>query len=175
MWTHAISDLVIAISYFSIPFAIIFFLKKRDDISFQKVFLLFAAFIVTCGVGHLVDLWNIWNSDYHWSALIRGITATISLATAVGIWVLMPDALTIPSRLSLEEEVRQKEEAQSKIDEVNQSLELRIAERTHELERFNGLAVDREQRMIQLKARINELCLELDYPPEYDLTFMEKE
>jgi hypothetical protein len=47
-----------------------------------------------------------------------------------------------------------------------------VQERTYELEEFNHVAVEREERMIVLKRKINELCGELGRQPEYDLSFL---
>ena len=49
-WTHAISDLLIALSYLSIPVAIIYLVVRRGDLNFTGLPILFAAFIVACGV-----------------------------------------------------------------------------------------------------------------------------
>ncbi|MBA4386973.1 MAG: hypothetical protein C0404_03265 [Verrucomicrobia bacterium] len=43
-----------------------------------------------------------------------------------------------------------------------------------ELTHFNSAMVDRELRMIELKKRINELCVKAGLPPEYKLEFGEK-
>jgi hypothetical protein len=40
-----------------------------------------------------------------------------------------------------------------------------------ELERFNRLAVGREQRMIELKRQVNELSEKLGREPPYDVSF----
>ena len=50
---------------------------------------------------------------------------------------------------------------------VNQELQ----RRTDELERFNRLAVGREQRMIELKREVNELAQAAGQPSRYDLSF----
>lgn len=44
-----------------------------------------------------------------------------------------------------------------------------------ELQRFNRLAVDRENAMIQLKREVNRLCVELDQDPVHALEFMPEE
>jgi hypothetical protein len=43
---HAVSDGVIAASYFSIPMALAMFVRRRFDLEYKWVFWLFAAFIV---------------------------------------------------------------------------------------------------------------------------------
>ena len=50
-----------------------------------------------------------------------------------------------------------------------------VQQEVQELERFNRLAVSREQRMIELKRRINELLEAAEKPPAYDLAFAESQ
>lgn len=44
---------------------------------------------------------------------------------------------------------------------------------TEELERFHGLAVGRELRMIELKREVNDLARRAGLPPPYDLSFLD--
>jgi hypothetical protein len=64
LWTHVVSDAVIAFSYFSIPVMLVHFLRRRPDIPFPSVIGLFAAFIVLCGTGHVLEIWTVWNPVY---------------------------------------------------------------------------------------------------------------
>jgi C4-dicarboxylate-specific signal transduction histidine kinase len=130
------------------------------------------AFILTCGIGHLVDIWNIWNSAYWLSMIVRVVTALASIGTAVTLWPLIPVALKIPSTKLLEEEIVERQKADKELRKIRDNLEVRVQERTYELEEFNRLAVEREERMIVLKMKINELCSELGRQPEYDLSFL---
>ncbi|RQW77090.1 MAG: hypothetical protein EHM62_08935 [Methylococcus sp.] len=56
---HVLSDGVIALSYFSIPFALAFFVGQRRDLEYRWMFILFAAFILACGTTHLFDIWTL--------------------------------------------------------------------------------------------------------------------
>jgi chemotaxis methyl-accepting protein methylase len=49
--------------------------------------------------------------------------------------------------------------------------EQELLERTEELTRFNQAMIGREERMIELKKEINELCLRLNEPPRYRVDF----
>jgi len=53
---HVLSDAVIALSYFSIPFALAYFVGQRRDLEYRWMFILFAAFILACGTTHLFDI-----------------------------------------------------------------------------------------------------------------------
>ena len=103
VWTHVISDLIIATSYFSIPVALWYFAQKRPDVPFRWVFVLFGIFVMACGSTHLFSIWNIWQADYWPEAGMKVVTAAASLFTAIMLWPLLPRALAMPNRQQLAE------------------------------------------------------------------------
>ncbi|MBD0385982.1 MAG: response regulator [Nostoc sp. C3-bin3] len=102
VWLHIISDATIALAYYSIPFLLIYFISKRKDVPFNGVFLLFGAFIIACGTGHLIDIWTLWHPDYWIAGGLKAVTAIISIYTAFALFYLIPQALTLPSPAQLE-------------------------------------------------------------------------
>src|SRR6185437_844846 len=56
VWTHVVADSLIALSYFSIPLALIHFVRRRRDIVFGWMISLFALFILACGTSHLMSI-----------------------------------------------------------------------------------------------------------------------
>lgn len=126
VWLHVIADSLIALSYYAIPIALFWFVRKRRDIPFSWIFALFGAFIVACGTTHLMEVWNIWHADYWVDGAIKGITAAVSIPTAVLSIVYLPRAVELPSvsdwkraNARLEEDVRRRRETE---------LELRLSE-----------------------------------------------
>lgn len=97
LWLHVASDLVIAVAYYSIPFALWYFVKKREDLAYRWVFVLFGVFILLCGTTHLMSIWTIWHPSYWLDGIIKMITAGISIITAILIWPLIPKLLLLPS------------------------------------------------------------------------------
>lgn len=81
-WLYITSDIAIWLAYFIIPVIIIFFIQKRYDIPFLPIFWLFGAFIILCGSTHLMDALIFWWPAYRLSAILRLLTALVSLATA---------------------------------------------------------------------------------------------
>ena len=49
LWLHATSDTLIALAYYSIPVALIYFVRRRKDLVFPALFILFGVFIFACG------------------------------------------------------------------------------------------------------------------------------
>ena len=94
---HVAADALTGLSYYSIPVALVYFIWRRRDVAFSWVFGLFAAFILACGTTHFFSIWTLWNPDYGVEGIVKGVTATVSVLTAVALWVLMPKALALPS------------------------------------------------------------------------------
>src|SRR5690606_29226384 len=67
IFLHAASDSMIGLSYFSIPFALFYYVAKRREARFGPMFALFGAFIGLCGLTHVMEVYNIWNAAY-WEA-----------------------------------------------------------------------------------------------------------
>ena len=99
---HFSSDLFIALAYYSIPITLIYFVRQRQDLPYPQVFWLFSAFIVACGTTHLLAVWTLWHPDYWLSAMVKAITAIISLYTAATLIPIVPQALSLPSPAQLE-------------------------------------------------------------------------
>ncbi|HEY9627307.1 MAG TPA: PAS domain S-box protein [Coleofasciculaceae cyanobacterium] len=99
---HILADGLIALAYYSIPLTLFYFVRRRQDLSFSWVFLLFSAFIVACGTTHLLEIWTLWHPTYWLSSVVKLITAAISLATAVVLVLIAPQALASSSSAQLE-------------------------------------------------------------------------
>ncbi|MEY2882642.1 MAG: hypothetical protein RL490_366 [Pseudomonadota bacterium] len=101
IWTHVVADALIGAAYFSIPVVLGVFLARRRDVQFSWVVWLFAAFIMACGITHLMSIVVLWNPIYGIQALLKIATAIVSVATAVSLWPLLPRALALPSPAQL--------------------------------------------------------------------------
>jgi two-component system NtrC family sensor kinase len=102
VWMHIASDSLIALVYYSIPVILVYFVKKREDLPFKWIILLFGAFIVSCGTTHLMDVWTLWHPTYWLSGFLKVITALVSLSTAIALLPVIPKAIALPSPAQLE-------------------------------------------------------------------------
>ena len=94
---HLVSDALIGLAYTSIPFTLVYFVRRRRDLPFSWMFLLFGLFIISCGATHYMEIWTLWNSTYWLAGGIKAITALASVSTAVLLVRLVPHALELPS------------------------------------------------------------------------------
>lgn len=97
VWLNVISDSVIAVSYFTIPITLLWFVRKRRDLPFSFIFVLFGTFIVACGTTHVMEVWNLWHAQYWLAGGFKAVTAVASVGTAIVLTRLMPQALSLPS------------------------------------------------------------------------------
>ncbi|MBC7415253.1 MAG: PAS domain S-box protein, partial [Herminiimonas sp.] len=122
LWSMVGADAVIAAAYFSIPLAMMSFVRRRGASSMNLVAWLFIAFIFSCGITHVMDIWTIWYPDYGLQALTKTISAVVSLVTAVALWPLIPKALKIPTVDELQTVIRRLETEISKRRSVEDRL-----------------------------------------------------
>jgi two-component sensor histidine kinase len=118
LWTHVVSDVVIGLSYFSIPLALGVFLYHRRDVRFGWVIWMFVAFIMLCGVTHFAMVWTLWNPDYGVEALIKAATALASVVTAVAMWPLLPKVIALPSPAALQARIDERDQALAELKRV---------------------------------------------------------
>jgi two-component system, sensor histidine kinase len=93
---HVISDLLIAIAYFSIPIGIVYVAKKRPDAELQPIYYLFAAFILACGVTHVMGILTLWVPLYYTQGITKIVTALVSVATAIYLLPKLKHIMALP-------------------------------------------------------------------------------
>ena len=94
---HITADALIALTYYSIPLALFYFVLQRKDLSLNWVFLLFSAFAVSGGTTHLLEIWMLWHPMYWLLGGMKAVIALISVFTAIELLPLIPQVLALPS------------------------------------------------------------------------------
>lgn len=161
---HLGSDAAIAIAYAWIPIMLMYFIHKRQNKLFNWIFLLFGAFIVSCGLTHMMAIWTLWHPNYWLSGFLKAICAAISLATAAAMVPLMPKALAIPSpaelaaaNITLAEEIKEGKQKEKALRQL--TYELSIANERLQRENQERAAAQEalERSESQLKAQAERL------------------
>lgn len=105
-WLHILSDVLIFGAYTLIPVSLLIFAwKKHREILYAKLVWLFAAFIMACGIGHLIEASIFWHPWYRFSGVVKAITAMVSWATLVMIILKLPMALRVPGLLTVNKQL----------------------------------------------------------------------
>ncbi|MCB1884106.1 MAG: HAMP domain-containing histidine kinase [Geminicoccaceae bacterium] len=146
---HLVSDLLIALSYFSIPLVILRFLQHRRDLDYPWIGGLFVVFIAACGFTHLMDVAVVWRPAYGLQGVVKALTAAASVATAALLWYMLPKLTRLPTPTALREanarlvqEASQRQVAERRLQRAHDEMENRVRERTADLSR---LTADLEQ------------------------------
>lgn len=146
VWSHVISDSMIALSYFAISLTLAHIVYKFwRDIPFQRMFLAFGLFIIACGLTHVMEVVTVWDPVYVLSAFLKAFTALASMTTAIALPFIVPGILLMVrnARQSeqylrvLESGLSEKEAARGELRRINELLERRIQHRTVELAKTN--------------------------------------
>lgn len=123
MWSYAISDSIIALAYFVIPLSLIKIIRKRNDFSYMWMLVLFAIFIIGCGITHVMDVINIWEPFYRLDSFFRIITALASIGTAIMLIRITPQLILFPS-------AKKWKELNEELHNANEQLEHKVQERS---------------------------------------------
>jgi signal transduction histidine kinase len=126
LWMHVIADILIAMAYFAIPLALVYIARRRRDVPLNRLLLCFGIFIVCCGLIHVMDVWNVWRTDYWLEGIIKVVAAVTSVPTAILLWRALPTILSVPSR-------RQLRDANESLARANRELEAFTASVSHDL------------------------------------------
>jgi C4-dicarboxylate-specific signal transduction histidine kinase len=156
VWLNAAWDGLIALSYCVIPLMLIYFVRRRRELPFHWMFLIFSLFIFGCGTTHLFEVWTLWHGTYRLATVIKALTALASLATAALLVTLIPNALALPSpeqlrtaNLKLEKEISERLQTERALQKAHCELESKVQRRTAELASANvelrGEIVERQR------------------------------
>jgi PAS domain S-box-containing protein len=183
VWLHVLSDSMIALAYYSIACIVVYLVRKREDLPFNWIFLLFSSVIVACGTTHLLEMWTLWHPTYWLSGFIKAITALLSLTTAVLLILLIPKALSLPSPAQLEatnqalrNEIAQRQLAEEALQRREQEFQALVENTPDVIARYDrqlrhlyiNPAIEQETQ-IPHQTFIGKTFSELAFPEEYVL------
>lgn len=139
------SDALIFMAYMAIPFALFRVVRARNDMRHGWLAMLFASFILLCGLTHLLGLITLWWPIYPYVGILKFATGVVSTLTAIVLLRLVPALIAIPSQKQLEDvnrqlrrEIAEHEAARAELQAIRDRLEAEVADRTEELRNANA-------------------------------------
>lgn len=140
-WLYIVSNLAIWAAYFTIPFLIFFFIRRKKDLPFLNIFTWFILFIIGCGITHFTDAIMFWFPVYRLNALFLFITAIISWVTVYVLIKNIPKALELktPAQLKkiIEEQTLQLTKANAALQESEHQFKALVNNNPDIIARFN--------------------------------------
>ncbi len=154
LWTHVVSDLIIAAAYYAIPVVLgIFLIKQRRIVLFPELIALFVAFIFLCGTTHLVSIYTTWYPAYEQQGWLKALTALVSITTAIVLIPKLPRLVALPG-------------IQAAYNESQNALTIIKLEKA-EMQAVFDVANNREERILALKEEVNALLQAQGHAPKY--------
>ncbi len=95
VWLEVGTNGLIGLSYVAISATLAHLVRRGQYVPFKGMALAFGIFIVTCGLTHFMDVYEIWHPIYWIDAATRAVTAAASVITAVMLPFLIPRALAL--------------------------------------------------------------------------------
>ncbi|EOA29934.1 hypothetical protein CARUB_v10013026mg [Capsella rubella] len=138
--TQRVSDFLIAIAYFSIPIELLYFVSC-SNVPFKWVLFEFIAFIVLCGMTHLLHGWTYSAHPFRLMmalTVFKMLTALVSCATAITLITLIPLLLKVKVR------------------------EFMLKKKAHELGREVGLIMIKKETGFHVRMLTQEIRKSLD-------------
>ena len=171
VWTHVISDLLIGTAYFAISGTLAYIVYSQDDIPFRWMFFGFTAFIVSCGLTHIVEAITVWFPIYVFQGGVKVVTAATSLGTAA----LLPFTIKPIRRLvdkaksadqhllAVETALAERNSAQAALQNSYGQLELRVRERTEALVEANRQLENEIAERMRAQGWVTKLAAIVEY------------
>ncbi|MEM9457221.1 MAG: response regulator [Myxococcota bacterium] len=139
-WLHIISDFAIFGAYMAIPILLTYFVVKKRTVPFLPVFFLFGAFILFCGLSHLIEASLFWKPWYRFSGLIKACTAIVSWLTVFALIPVTPRALAMRTPAELQHEIDERRKAEEQAGRANRAKSEFLANMSHEIRTpMNGI------------------------------------
>ncbi|MBN8822563.1 MULTISPECIES: ATP-binding protein [unclassified Spirosoma] len=133
-WLYIGSDLMIWLAYMVIPLILVRYLFVKKGVPLPGVFWLFGAFILLCGLTHLLDAIIFWVPIYRISALVRFLTGLVSIATVLALFRYFNEAVGLRTSKEYERELSFRQQAVLELTRSNEELQQFAYVASHDLQ-----------------------------------------
>ena len=133
-WLYIVSDLMIWLAYMAIPLVLIRFILIKKGVPLKRVFWLFGAFILLCGLTHLLDVLMFWYPAYRINALVRFITGVVSIFTVLALIRYFNEAVGLRTSTEYDRELSYRQLALQELTRSNEELQQFAYVASHDLQ-----------------------------------------
>ncbi|MEZ0485386.1 sensor histidine kinase [Fibrella aquatica] len=133
-WLYILSDLTIWLAYMAIPLVLIRFVIIKKGVPLSGVFWLFGAFILLCGLTHLLDALMFWYPAYRISAVVRFLTGIVSILTVLALIRHFNEAVGLRTSEEYNRELAYRQLALQELTRSNEELQQFAYVASHDLQ-----------------------------------------
>lgn len=152
---NVVSNIMIGVSYYAIPFTLMYLYKKRNR-HFSKgwMVILFIVFIFLCGTTHFLDAAMFTWPAYNLLTLVDFATSIVSIITAL----LLPSVVVYMLRMRSPEELEQIIKEKEKLIHEHTHMQKEVQKLNHDL----ANQVQKLQNIIATQGWISQKEMDLD-------------
>ena len=92
LWLHVTSNVILFIAFTSISLVLFQYLRKSPSSPYKWIFVMFGLFIGLSGLSFAMSVVTVWKPLYGIEGILKALTASVSMATAVLFMPLAPHA-----------------------------------------------------------------------------------
>jgi PAS domain S-box-containing protein len=137
VWLHNVSDALIWLACLAILVVLVYFIRRRRDLPFPFLFWLFGAFILSCGLTHLMDVIVTSTPVYRLAGVIKLVTALASWATVIALVPVMAKAVATSSPEALEREIEERKRVEGELRKAHEQIQTRLQTSSADLDLAN--------------------------------------
>lgn len=143
------SDVLIALSFYAISIALARSTRERSNIKATWPTIIFFILAFSTGTAYLISIWMPWHPVHWLDAIVKGITALISIAAAIFLWrtALKAPGAVRKSTEELHDVIRQLEHEVSERKRAEQALQ-KSQELLHQLVAYQERVKEDERKRI---------------------------
>ena len=97
VWSNVLPDALIFLCYSVIAFTLINLARRRKDVAFDWVVVMFGVFTFACGCTHAMEVYNTWYGVFRLAGVIKVVTAAASLMTTLFLLRISPKLMVVPT------------------------------------------------------------------------------
>jgi signal transduction histidine kinase/CheY-like chemotaxis protein len=97
IWSHVTADAVIGLFLLKIALVLAVLGHRRPEFPRHWLFWCLGGFVLAAGLAHLLSVWTVWHPVLGLAAAVKLTAAALAVATATGLWLLLPKAVALPS------------------------------------------------------------------------------
>lgn len=150
-----LAHLTIAAIYLAIPMLLLRAVRVRKDLPHIIPMYLFSAFILCCGIGHVINVVIFWAPVYRFLVFWDGVTAIVSLLAFFKLVPTIPKVLAMRAPEELQQECDRRHKVETELSNkvvVLEATEKELRRTNRELANTVAAKRELEQRLKELQA-----------------------
>ncbi len=153
---HGASVVLMMLSCYALAFSLLYFVRRRRDVPFRRLWMLFALLLLASGTTHLLTLWGAGASVHLFVEVIKVADAIIAGFAVCALFSEVPKVLALPSPTVL---LQLNQQLEIELDECKRAEVQRLQRDTRDRQLLEARLRSSEQQMRAVFDAMNDVVL----------------